>query len=246
MTAWIRWHALAGPEEALAADLPGPCAEQVHLSTMVLRVHQDKTYPGAMVASLSVPWGNTREEREGYHLVWPRDLCESAGALLAVGATREAHNTLAYLLATQTADGHWNQNQWLSGKGHWQGVQLDESAFPVLLAAALRERGALHRHRGRGHGAARAVVPHPPGSLERPGPVGRGLRPQYFHPPACISALVAGAPLLAPMHGNLPWPWPTTGTRNWKSGRRLQDTPLARLYGVPATTCAGAAAGTDR
>src|SRR5205807_7173949 len=47
----------------------------------------------------------SREEREGYHLVWPRDLCESAGALLAVGATREAHNTLTYLLATQTADG---------------------------------------------------------------------------------------------------------------------------------------------
>ena len=97
---------------------------------MVLRVHQDKTYPGAMVASLSVPWGNTREEREGYHLVWPRDLCESAGALLAVGALREARHALSYLVATQAADGHWNQNQWLGGTGHWMGVQFGRNRLP--------------------------------------------------------------------------------------------------------------------
>ena len=143
LTAWTRWHAACAPEGALTADLPEECAEQVRISTMVLRVHQDKTYPGAMVASLSVPWGNTREEREGYHLVWPRDLCESAGALLAVGALREARSALGYLIATQNADGHWNQNQWLGGTGHWLGVQLDETAFPVLLAAALEERAAL-------------------------------------------------------------------------------------------------------
>ena len=68
LTAWTHWHAACAPEEDLSADLPQECAAQVHTSTMVLRVHQDKTYPGAMVASLSVPWGNTREEREGYHL----------------------------------------------------------------------------------------------------------------------------------------------------------------------------------
>ena len=97
LTAWTRWHAVNASEEALAAELPETCAAQVQISTVVLRVHQDKTYPGAMVASLSVPWGNTREEREGYHLVWPRDLCESAGALLAIGALREARNALGYL-----------------------------------------------------------------------------------------------------------------------------------------------------
>ena len=88
-------------------------------------------------ASLSVPWGNTKEEREGYHLVWPRDLVECAGALLAVGATREAGNTLRYLRASQLADGHWYQNQYLGGKPYWSGVQLDETALPVVLAALL-------------------------------------------------------------------------------------------------------------
>ncbi|TLY90882.1 MAG: glycosyl hydrolase, partial [Gammaproteobacteria bacterium] len=142
-SSWTLWHTNCTPVQSLCAGLPPACAEQVGISTMVLRTHQDKTYPGAMVASLSVPWGNTREEREGYHLVWPRDLVESAGALLAVGAAREARNTLRYLLATQNADGHWHQNQWLGGKVYWPGVQLDESAFPVLLAVALDERGAL-------------------------------------------------------------------------------------------------------
>ena len=46
--------------------------------------------PGAMVASLSIPWGNTADDFGGYHLVWPRDLVECAGALLALGAREEA------------------------------------------------------------------------------------------------------------------------------------------------------------
>ena len=60
--------------------------EQATVSAIVLRSHLDKTYPGAMVASLSVPWGHTGNQRGGYHLVWPRDLVECAGALLALGA----------------------------------------------------------------------------------------------------------------------------------------------------------------
>ncbi len=80
-TSWTVWHGGCA-EESLVAGLPEACAAQIGISTMVLRTHQDKTYPGAMVASLSVPWGNTHAEHEGYHLVWPRDLVESAGALL--------------------------------------------------------------------------------------------------------------------------------------------------------------------
>ena len=57
-------------------------------SAMVLRVHQDKTYPGAMVASLSIPWGNSSDDIGGYHLVWPRDLVESAGGPAGAGCAR--------------------------------------------------------------------------------------------------------------------------------------------------------------
>ena len=69
--------------------------------------------------------------------MWARDLVETGGALLALGCRRDARRILGYLIATQQADGHWFQNQWLGGKPFWEGMQLDEAAFPVLLASAL-------------------------------------------------------------------------------------------------------------
>jgi glucoamylase len=140
---WEGWQARRSERYAPPIDLPAPLADQFLVSTMVLRTHLDKVYPGAMVASLSIPWGDSGEERGGYHLVWPRDLVACAGAFLAFGAEEETRETLRYLIATQHADGHWNQNQWLGGKPFWQGLQLDETGAPVLLAAALAERGAL-------------------------------------------------------------------------------------------------------
>lgn len=112
-------------------------------SATMLKVHQDRTFCGAAVASLSVPWGDTSESRGGYHLVWARDLVETAGALIAFGSYRDAQDILRYLIATQQENGHWFQNQWIGGKAFWQGVQLDEAAFPILLAAALNDRGKL-------------------------------------------------------------------------------------------------------
>ena len=94
-------------------------------------------------ASLSIPWGNSRDDIGGYHLVRPRDLVESALALVSLGALEEARDSLRYLIATQLTDGRWPQNQWLGGTPCGTGVQLDEVAWPVLLAAALAERGAL-------------------------------------------------------------------------------------------------------
>lgn len=140
---WEGWQARRSERYAPPLDLPSAIADQFLVSATVLRTHLDKTYPGAMVASLSIPWGDTGEERGGYHLVWPRDLVSCASALLALGAEEETRDTLRYLIATQHADGHWNQNQWLGGKAFWEGLQLDETAFPVLLAASLAERGAL-------------------------------------------------------------------------------------------------------
>jgi glucoamylase len=140
---WEEWQARRSERYAPPIDLPASVADQFLVSTIVLRAHIDKTYPGAMVASLSIPWGDSGEERGGYHLVWPRDLVACAGALLALGAEQETRDTLRYLIATQQADGHWNQNQWLGGRPFWQGLQLDETGAPVLLAAALAEHTAL-------------------------------------------------------------------------------------------------------
>ncbi len=124
-------------------DLPHDLQQKLALSTMVLKTHEDETYCGAMVASLAVPWGEDSQSRGGYHLVWCRDLVETAGALVAMGSVEDARDVLCYLIATQQRDGHWLQNQWLGGNAFWQGIQLDEAAFPVLLASALRECGGL-------------------------------------------------------------------------------------------------------
>jgi len=231
--AWARWYTRSTPLGALPTDLPVECLRQFRISTMVLRSHADKTYPGALVASLSVPWGNTREEREGYHLVWPRDLVECAGAFLAVGATGEAHSTLRYLLATQNADGHWNQNQWLGGKGYWSGIQLDEAAFPVLLAAALGERDEL------GGTAVADMVRRALGFLVRTGPVSDQDRWEEssglntFTLAVCIAALVAGAPYLPADARELVLAFADYWNARLEDWTAVSDTPLARRYGLP-------------
>jgi glucoamylase len=233
LTDWTQWHASRGAEEGLIAGLPEACANQVRISTMVLRVHQDKTYPGAMVASLSVPWGNTHEEREGYHLVWPRDLVETSGALLAVGAVHEARNTLRYLLATQQEDGHWNQNQYLGGNGYWHGVQLDESAFPVLLAAALDERNAL------GGTEIQPMVRRALSFLVRQGPASDQDRWEEdsglntFTLAVCIAALVVGSRYLEPEAAALALAFADYWNASLEDWTVAHGTPLAGRFGVP-------------
>jgi glucoamylase len=117
------------------------------VSSNILRVHEAPTFPGGVIASLSIPWGFSKgdDDMGGYHLVWPRDLCETAGALLACGANSEVRRILRYLRATQEGDGSWRQNYWLDGASYWSGVQLDECAFPMLLLDMAWRNGALGR-----------------------------------------------------------------------------------------------------
>ena len=49
---------------------------------------------------------------------------------------------LRYLEATQEAAGNWAQNLWLDGRPYWGGVQMDETAFPILLLDLLRREAA--------------------------------------------------------------------------------------------------------
>ncbi len=230
---WTQWYAKSRVPAEYLRDLPANCVEQFQVSAMVVRAHQDKTYPGAMVASLSVPWGNTKEEREGYHLVWPRDLVECAGALLAIGAVREAGNTLRYLLATQLADGHWNQNQWLGGKPYWRGIQLDETALPVVLAAYLAERGALEGTEVADmvRRALSFIVRNGPSSDQDRWEESAGLN--TFTLAACIAALVAGAPYLATDARELALDFADYWNSRLEDWTAVYDTPLARRYGIP-------------
>ncbi|HEX5207983.1 MAG TPA: glycoside hydrolase family 15 protein [Steroidobacteraceae bacterium] len=230
---WSAWYRAGALRPKLADGLPPECMSQFRVSIMALRAHLDKTYPGAMVASLSVPWGNTKEEREGYHLVWPRDLCESAGAFLAVGAIREALDTLRYLRATQLADGHWNQNQWLGGRPYWTGVQLDETAFPVLLAAQLEEHGALDGIEV-GDMIRRAlafIVCNGPASDQDRWEEDAGIN--TFTLAACIAALVCGAPHLDPTARELALAVADYWNASLDAWTAVTDTPLCGRQALP-------------
>ncbi len=111
----------------------------------VLLSHEDKTFPGAFIASLSIPWGEVKNavEVDGYHLVWPRDMVNSATALLAAGDDETPLRALVYLAASQQPDGGFPQNFWVNATPHWHGIQLDEASFPLLLAYYLKRENAL-------------------------------------------------------------------------------------------------------
>ena len=117
------------------------------VSTAVLRSHESPTFPGGLIASLSIPWGSSKGDDDlgGYHLVWPRDLAQTAGALLACGAHDEVLRVVRYLRAIQEEDGSWPQNCWLDGTSYWHGIQLDECAFPMLLLDMAFREGAIPR-----------------------------------------------------------------------------------------------------
>ncbi len=136
---WRNWQGTL-----LKLDEPARANDLYRASTAVLRTHESKDFLGGIIASLSVPWGFSKgdEDLGGYHLVWPRDLVESAGALLAAGAPGDAVRVLRYLETTQEAAGNWAQNLWLDGRPYWNGVQMDETAFPILLLDLLRRNAA--------------------------------------------------------------------------------------------------------
>jgi len=116
-----------------------------HTSRSVLLTHEDKLYPGAFIASLSIPWGASRTDRErgGYHLVWTRDLVHTANALLASDSPDAALRALVYIATRQRADGGFPQNFWVDGTPYYQGLQLDEVGLPILLAHRLSEADGL-------------------------------------------------------------------------------------------------------
>ena len=109
-------------------------------SAEVIKMAEDKTHPGAIVASLASPWGDAAADDEGdvgYRKVWPRDLYHAASGLLAAGDTATADDVLRFMGKQQQADGGMPQNTDLTGAPVWKGQQLDETADAILLAARL-------------------------------------------------------------------------------------------------------------
>jgi glucoamylase len=150
------WHQyLASLDQPASAQR---WAGQWNVSAMVLAAHEDKTFRGGFVAAPSRPWAwaNVLQFLPVYHAVWSRDLYQIATGLLAVGDRAAANRALDYLFTVQQRpDGSFPQNTRLDGTPVFGSLQMDEVAFPIVLAWQLgRNRAAgradlRRRHRGR-------------------------------------------------------------------------------------------------
>jgi glucoamylase len=160
------------------------------ISNSLLLAHEDKTYAGALIASASIPWGEAKgdEDLGGYHLVWTRDMVNSATGLLACDDVVTPRRALVYLACTQRADGGFPQNFWIDGTPYWSGIQLDEVAFPVILAWRLWKADAL------GDFDPYPMVKAAAGFLARMGPATQQERweEDSGYSPSTLAACIAG------------------------------------------------------
>ncbi|GII23102.1 glycoside hydrolase family 15 protein [Planosporangium mesophilum] len=109
------------------------------VSAMVLAASEDKANPGAYIASPSMPWvWGDSVVSDVYHAVWSRDLYEVATGLIAVGDRAGANRALDFLFTVQQKpDGSFPQNSTVDGRPVWGNLQLDEVAYPIVLAEQL-------------------------------------------------------------------------------------------------------------
>jgi len=142
---WNRTRRRLGVISENSGKITAGAARLFARSINLLLAHEDKIYPGAMIASLSIPWGEDKGDDElgGYHLVWTRDMVQCASALLAAGDTTTPLRAMIYLAVAQREDGGFYQNFWIDGRPYWTGVQLDEVSFPIILAWRLWQAKAF-------------------------------------------------------------------------------------------------------
>lgn len=171
-------------------EYTGDSGRLLSFSESILLAHEDKIFQGAFVASISIPWGETKgdEDLGGYHLVWPRDLVQTASALLAFGHREVPLRALVWLACIQQTDGRLPQNSWVTGDAYWSGKQLDEVAAPILLAWRCKEAGILQEFDPWElvFRAAAYIVQHAPVSAQDRWEENSG------YSPSTLAALIAG------------------------------------------------------
>jgi glucoamylase len=140
---WQRYDAgLQRPSRRLGSA----AAQEYYESVNVVRASVDKTFPGALVAGLASPWGQsvpagnlTNGEPTyfgSYREVFSRDLYEGFTTLLLAGDRRTAQATDRFLFdSQQQVDGSMPRNSLLNGKQapDTGGLQLDETSYPILM-----------------------------------------------------------------------------------------------------------------
>ena len=197
----------------------------------MIKASEDKTFPGAIVASLASPWGQAISAGDpantyfgSYREVFARDLYEAWTGLIADGDLATARDATLFLFdRQQQADGSMPRNSLVNGKTAPDsfGTQLDEAAYPILMAdqLGLTDSVALHGPHQAGrelHRRARPVVRRRAlGGAERLLALddrGRDRRPRRGGRPR-------DAPTATPRRRRSGSAWPTTGSARSRAGR---------------------------
>src|SRR5215472_3941157 len=170
-----------------------------YLSANVLKASVDKTFPGAIVASLASPWGqsvpagvlaNGEPSYFGsYREVFARDLYEAFTGLMADGDVSAARAATLFLFdRQQLPGGSMPRNSLLNGKPapDTGGTQLDEAAYPILMAQLTGLGGDATLYQDHIRPAADFLVSHGPSfGVER-------WEEQSGYSPSTIAAEIAG------------------------------------------------------
>lgn len=168
---------------------------EYYISANVVKASEDKTFPGAIAASLASPWGQAVSAGDpnnlyfgSYREVFARDLYEAWTALYLDGDIQTAKDAVNFLFyQQQQADGSMPRNSLLNGKlaPDSFGTQLDEASYPILMAYQLGMTSAdLYQNHIKP--AAYFVISHGPSyGVER-------WEEQGGYSPSTISAEIAG------------------------------------------------------
>ncbi len=145
---WLQYDAgLNRPGAVPGASSQLAVARTYYLDANVLKASEDKTYPGAIVASLASPWGQSVSAADlpggkpvyfgSYREVFGRDLYEAVTGLIADGDLSTARAATTFLFdKQQLASGEIPRNSLVNGKAapDTGGDQLDETSYPILMA----------------------------------------------------------------------------------------------------------------
>ncbi|MFN8476190.1 MAG: glycoside hydrolase family 15 protein [Anaerolineae bacterium] len=192
----VREAYIAGWRQWCAAldTLGGRATDLYYTSLMVIKAHEDKTYRGAIIASISTPWGQhvpDDHDVPGYRRVWARDLYHAASALLAAGDRTTAEAALNFLDRTQQlSSGSFPQNSYVDGRPFLTATQMDQVAAPILLAWNL---GAVGHYASLIKPAAEYIYSHGPKTEQERWEENKGYSPGTIA--SEIAALVAAADL---------------------------------------------------
>jgi len=196
--------ALTAPPGSFAGMTPSQwrqLVDEYYLGANVIKASEDKTFPGAIVASLASPWGQAISAGDpnnlyfgSYREVFARDLYETWSALLVDGDLATARDAVTFLFnRQQRPDGSMPRNSLLNGQlaPDSFGTQLDEASYPILMAAQMGMTDAtLYQNHIRP--AIDFVIAHGPAfGVER-------WEEQGGYSPSTIAAEVAG--LVAAAH----------------------------------------------